>query len=396
MLTRRRLALLPALAIAPPARSPAAQTLPGASRRSLGGVVGELDRDAAPPLLLTRGMHPELDALVPLQTPGPLPFVGRIHAWLDRADHRYAIGDSAQIGVETDTEGHVQILGVGAQGKPVWLFPPDVLPEGRPGIPADPAQLVAGRPMVFPRPEIDRFVLRLRGPTGAALAFVIVTAEPFTRVMRDRLVERMAAAPDAVGANRLLPEELAAIARENPALRLAHLGMPYLVDEVGAAAASPGPALGWLRPRGAAPPGLLLAQRAWRAGDRLTARLRAERPCQLTVLALGQGGMIDVLYPNLRQQGALAAGQEVALPPPGADLRLRLRGPNASAAEEERIVAIAQPLGRTPLAALPRDSSVPTLTVSPGSAEGLALAEALRAGGDDLAIAIAGYRVSAA
>jgi hypothetical protein len=392
MPTRRQILLTGLLLAARPA---AAQLPPGGPRRSLGGVVGELDREVAPPLLFTRGMHPELAGLVPPEAPGPLPFPGRVHAWLDRAEHRYAIGDVAQIGVEAETAGHVQILSVSAEGRPVWLLPPDTLPADRRGIPPDPVPIAAGRAVVFPRPDADGFVLRLRGPIGDALAFVIVTAEPFTRSLRDRLAERLAAAPDPAAANRLLREELAAIARGAPGLRLLHLGLPYRVEPPAGAVPPRGRALDWLQPRGAGPE-LLLGQRAYRAGERLAVRLRAARACQLTVLALGQGGMIDVLYPNLRQHGALAAGQELALPAPGADLRLRLRGPDGAAVEEERLVAIAQPLGRAPLVVPSPDAGHPTMTFAPGSAQGLALAEALRAMGDELAIVMDGYRVGAA
>lgn len=392
MLTRRRLALLTGLVLAP--RLPGGQAQPLAPRRSLGGVVGELDRDIAPPLLLTRAMHPELVALVPPQAPGPLPFPGRVNAWLDRAEHRYQIGDRAQIGVETDTAGHVQILGVSAAGRPVWLFPADVLSGGQPGVPSSPMALAPGQPAVLPRPDRDGFELRLRGPVGDALVFVIVTAEPFTRAMRDRLSQRMAAALDAASANRLLPQELAAIAREMPTLRLTHLGLPYRVEEAPAVVPPPGRALEWVQRRGTGPD-LLLVQRAYRAGDRLAVRLRARNASQLTVIALGQGGMIDVLYPNLRQGGALAAGQELALPPPGADLRLRLRGPDGRAVEDERIAAISQPLGRTPLVTPFLDAGYPTMSFSPTSAQGLALADGLRSGGEEQSITIADYRVSA-
>ncbi|SFL13280.1 DUF4384 domain-containing protein [Falsiroseomonas stagni] len=392
LLTRRSVAGMALVA----AGSRLASAQPVGSPRSLGGVVGEFDRATPPPLFLTRSMRPEVLELVPPHDPGPQPFPGQVHAWLDRAERRYALGDLAQIGVETTAPGYVQIVGISATGRPEWLFPPDSLPGDRRGMPQDPAEVAAGSPLMFPRPGIDNFTLRLREPAGEAMVFVIVTSQPFTRSLRDRVVQRIGATASATEANRLLPQELATIAREMPALRLTHHGVPYVTEarEVGVRAV--GAALDWVRPTPGA--GRMLAvlgdRRVFRAGERLMLRLRAEEPCQVTVLALGQGGMIDMLLPNLRQPGMLAAGQELTLPPGGSDLRLRLRGPRAAPSEDERILAISQPLGRPPVLSVPPESGQATRTIAPDSAAAQNLAAALRGGQGRLVVADWTYQVS--
>lgn len=352
---------------------------------SFGGVVGELDREGgAVPPWVTRSLRPELLDLVPPADPGPLPFPERLCAWLDRADARYAFGDTVQIGAESASAAFVQVLGAGADGRPVWLFPPASLAASG-AVPTDAETLRPGVPLLLPRPEAHRFVLRIREPAGAALAFVIASVRPMPPPLRDRLKAGLENAPDAAASHRALRRELAAIAREEPGLRLRHVGLPYVAEPGGTPAAQAPPAAptralewlpatpGWERDLGFASP-----SRSFAAGQRLTLRVRTERPCQLLVLALGNGGQIDVLYPNARQAGPLGARSEIELPAPGADLRLRLRGPRFDAEEEERILAIARPIGATPLLPAP-EPGVATLSFPPDGAPGRALAGILRA-----------------
>jgi hypothetical protein len=82
---------------------------------------------------------------------------------------------------------------------------------------------------------------------------------------------------------------------------------------------------------------------AYRTGDPVVVTVDSERPCNLAVLALGAGGLVDVLYPNRRQSGALAAGGEVVLPGPGAPMTLNVRGPAGRATATERVAAVCLP-----------------------------------------------------
>ena len=352
---------------------------------SFGGVVGEIDRDAMPmPPWITRGLRPELLDLVPPAEPGPLPFPGRLRAWLNRADACYRFGDTAQIGVESTVAAFVQVLGADADGRPVWLFPPDV-----PGVPgAFPTEAEAVRPdvpLLLPRPEVHRFVLRIGKPAGAELVFVIASVRPMPLSMRNRLKAALGGAQDVAASQRALREGLSLIAREAPELRLTHVGLPYTAEPRGppvphAPSAAPARALEWLPATAEWEHGLALAlpSRSFAAGERLTLRVRTERPCQLLVLALGNGGQIDVLYPNARQARPLDAREEIEVPGPGADLRLRLRGARFDEAEEERLLVIARPVGATPPFP-PPEPGVATLSFPADSASGRALADMLRA-----------------
>lgn len=384
--SRRSLALLGAAALLPWYLAPREVRAQRRVPASLGGVVGEIDRDRAPiPPQVTRSMRPELLDLVPPAEPGPLPFPGRLRAWLNRADARYAFGDTAQIGVESTVAAFVQILGARADGRPVWLFPPDSLAADT--VPTEAEVVRPDVPLLLPQPELHRFVLRIREPAGAALAFVIASVQPMPLPLRNRLKARLEGTPDAAGSQRALREELAAIAREAPELRLTHVGLPYVSEPESGAPMTQATSVktlaraldwlpateGWEHILGLASP-----SRSFVAGQRLVLRVRTERPCQLLVLALGNGGLIDVLYPNARQAGPLDARSEIELPASGADLRLRLRGARFNEAEEERILAIARPVGATPPFPAP-EPSVATLSFPPDSAPGRALTDVLRA-----------------
>ncbi len=403
MLPRRALALLatvPALALG---RVIASQPVVSRTPSSIGGVVGEIDRaTAVVPPEVTRGMQPELLGLVPPTQPGALPFPGELRAWLDRADARYFLGGTAQIGVESTVPAFVQALGINAKGRPTWLFPPDNLTDTSAVVPSEAASIRPGEPLLIPQPDLHGFVLRLRAPVGAALIFVIATTKPLTRDLRLRLQARLEDTSDPAASHRVLRAELGAIAREESDLRLVHLGLPYVSDDAAVVTlpepslTTSGRAFDWLRPTPNWARSLSLAVEGsvFHAGERLVLRLRTERACELLVLALGSGGQVDVLYPNSRQHGALLAGGELLLPPAGGDLRFRLRGPRFAQPEQERVLAITWPVGLpSPILALDAGRAA-TLTFAPDSVEGRALEAVLRMAEPNRVVAELHYQVS--
>ncbi|MFZ4411371.1 MAG: DUF4384 domain-containing protein [Paracraurococcus sp.] len=365
---------------------------------SVGGVVGTVSAvGLVPPPYLTRSLFPEplLAPPAPLPVPNPPPV--ELQVWLDHADGIYRRGETAQIAVESPVETFIQVLGLQAEGPAIWLFPPDMLADTA-RLPTEGERVPARTPLLFPQPERHKFVLRARDPLGESMLFVIATAQPLTVEQRRRVQRATAAATTPALAQGLLLPELDAIRREQPELRLSHTGRNYrTVPPEGDAAAPRGRALDWVTPTADAASllRLTLPSRSYAAGDRLSLGLRTERACQLVVLALGQGGMIDVLYPNMRQSEALARGSEIVLPPGAGGIQLRFRGARFAEPEEERILAIARPAGSDhPFA--PPTNGVPTLTFSPGSAAGLALEEMLRRAETDRVIAEIRFQVGPA
>ncbi|MFN8891851.1 MAG: hypothetical protein ACK5WA_05775 [Alphaproteobacteria bacterium] len=391
-LTRRIALMLPFAA------APALAQAPGVSLPRSGGILGVRVRSALPhPADLTRGWDRPIAELHQRPPATVAPWDPGLRAWVDRADARYPIGSSGTLTVSAVREGFIQIVSVWANGNIVWLTPEAVAG-------ARSVRIGAGGVLEFPRADDLAFAAYpVRAPVGAAVLLVIHSSVPLPGEEAARVVQgveaRRAAGrlaqgrEDAAAAVRSMVQDLGQRVRD---WRARSIALPYEVVAATGAAPSPGapassPALGWLQADGR-------DIRVDMAETELTTRrpvslgVTIERPSDLLILALGSGGLVDVLFPHSEaRNGRVSSGQRLDLPGRGAAIEFRLRPVAGALPQRERILAIAQPPDLAPLLNAGWVEGDVTRELLPGTAAFTALEERLRARRGMLAIGERAY-----
>lgn len=81
----------------------------------------------------------------------------------------------------------------------------------------------------------------------------------------------------------------------------------------------------------------------YRVGDRIQFGLRVNRDAYVTLVNIGTGGSVTVIYPNrYHPDHFVRAGQDVTIPPPGARFVLSVKGPPGF--EQVRAIATEEPV----------------------------------------------------
>lgn len=329
-------------------------------------------------------------------------------------DRRVPIGTVGRLHVRLDQPGWLMVWSLAADGA---VFPiADGLEPGRRII-----RMVPGKDSVIPNDS--GFELTVCPPAGQAMFLVLHSqTEPPPDVLRDlRTVMPAVRLQDEGGTARLI-DELRRVMANAPGWAARTWPFGYTVTpgnadrrcstaaalpppaaalppapprpEPPVAAAPPPPAvaarprpqpqqpaLAWLKPS-AKPIAVKLQQTLYRDGDTMVVGVVPPLACpSLMVLALGAGGAIDVLMPNLETSGGLVRAYEtVTVPSPGSKLRLRVRNP-PQPNTKERIVAVCDRNTDRP-AARRLEGDGETVTLRPGEARFVDLERVLVAARD--------------
>ncbi len=129
----------------------------------------------------------------------------------------------------------------------------------------------------------------------------------------------------------------------------------------------------------------------YHVGDSVVVTVTMLDECNLTVLAQGSGGAVDVLYPNRDQSGDFPLGAEISLPPVGGRFGLFIRANTSSVLVEERIVAVCLPADRKLINSV-KTSPIKSLLQN---SEEMRILEGLRHDRATMAVAVAPYLVEA-
>src|SRR5262249_39016397 len=113
--------------------------------------------------------------------------VGRItfEAWVDRADHTYAIGQPLRVMVRPHQDAYLTVVDVGSSGHVTVLFPNFMQQNNR---------VHAGTTVKIPSSRA-RWQIKANGPTGIDLIHVIASRRPLVLPELTGLVAQSVASP---------------------------------------------------------------------------------------------------------------------------------------------------------------------------------------------------------
>jgi hypothetical protein len=283
-----------------------------------------------------------------------------VAAWTDRVDATFRIGEPVTISVRPQRDAYITVLNIGSSGRATVLFPNQIQRESR---------VRSGQALTLGGPGAGYQIVP-QGPAGVEMVHVVATTRPLSLPELNQLAAQPGASPFlslgrsgedvardlAVQVNspealaqqspsgmatlliRVLAQQTApAAAVQAPQLLslLQQIGIPAVAQP---AALPPVPAPTPLLvpaqpvalPAGFLPPPLLIRtdKTVYGPQDSVQITVAALADCRLTLLNVGPTGNVAQLFPNPAQPEArLRAGQVVMVPPPGAGVAIRPRGP---------------------------------------------------------------------
>lgn len=367
-----------------PGRATAAESL-------LGGVQGELGaRKSSELSVKSFQVAPgPLQPLVPSVVTPDEPD-GTLRLWMQNfPDLRVPLGTVARLHASASKHGYLMLWTMSQAG--------EVLPIADGAAP--------GREIVAVGPDRDavlpsdaRFVLIACPPTGLSVWFALHSDSPIPETARARLARALEGArvSEAEGADRFR-KVLGAVIADTPGWRarsytLFYEIMPGPLDSnckvEGAAAPTPTPPVPPTPPAplpslpplapSARPVHVELNRHDYRVrSDQMSITVWTPETCPgLTILALGAGGAVDVLFPNAetRDQPPVA-NAAFAVPSFGGSLSLHVRTPPRPGVDE-RVVALCDPRTGKPLFQR-NDKDGPTVTLLPTDPRFASLAQTL-------------------
>lgn len=350
--TLRRTALAACLAVT--AALPAL-----ADTTQLGGVQGVAAANNDFGASLRSAIVVPLQPLVP-PVASPVPPRGELRLWMDdHPDRRLPIGAYGRLNVTSSIPGYLMLWTMNARGRVVPIA--DGMTEGRGVVPVGP------QPVRLPTSQ--RFEITICPPAGQAAWFAVHSDTPIPEAARQRLQHALSDARiDAdEGAARFRAIVDATLVSFPDWSARSHTifydvvpgGTPHRGCQSTEAAGTPpspkpaAPTPAPARPTPAfrelrasiVPIDIRLDRAAYRAQQAMRIDVRMPMPCpNLTVLALGAGGAVDVLFPNAHRGNGRppAAGEVIPLPSPDSGIIFHVRTP-PEPGTAERIVALCDP-----------------------------------------------------
>lgn len=283
-----------------------------------------------------------------------------VAAWTDRVDAAFRIGEPITISVRPQRDAHITVLNIGSSGRATVLFPNQIQRDSR---------VRGGQVLTLGGPGAGYQIVP-EGPAGVEIVHVVATSRPLTlpelnqlaaqpgaspflslgrsgeQVTRDLAVQ--VTSPEALaqqapsGMATLLIRVLAPQAAPAAAAQaiqlltlLQQMGIPAIAQQQAATPSPPAAPLLPLPqsvalPAGFMPPALLIRtdRAVYGPQDNVQITVAALADCRLTLLSVGPSGNVAQLFPNPAQpDGRLRAGQVVMVPPHGAGVAIRPRGP---------------------------------------------------------------------
>ncbi len=295
------------------------------------------------------------------QAQRPAPMRVPVAAWTDRVEATFRIGEPVTISVRPQRDAHITVLNIGSSGRATVLFPNQIQRESR---------VRGGQVLTLGGPGAGYQIVP-QGPAGVEMVHVVATSRPLSLPELNQLAAQPGASPflslgrsgEEVARDLAIqvtsPEALAqqapsgmatllirvmapqaapaAAAQANQLLTLLQqMGIPAAVQPQTAPPAQPAAPLlpapqPVALPSGFAPPALLIRtdRTVYGPQDSVQISVAALADCRLTLLNVGPTGNVAQLFPNPAQpDGRMRAGQVVMVPPPGAGVAIRPRGPS--------------------------------------------------------------------
>ncbi len=260
-----------------------------------------------------------------------------VHVWLDRADGRYALGQSMQMWVQTSKDAYITVLNVGTSGRTRMVFPNARHRDN---------YVPANQTLQLPGPNAP-YSLQLGGPPGTELIKVLASTQPID-VLQASQANQTGIFRSAEGGSGQLTRDINTVVNQAPQVQWGQADKVIQVSVPGSQ--TPVAAVQPIQP---VQPGQSVARLqvttdkpAYRLGDVMRIFVTADRPCTLTLVNIGTTGNSTVLFPNrFHTNNQIPAGVTVALPPPNSPVQFQLGGPPGT----ERLIALCRTDGQTAL-----------------------------------------------